>query len=107
MIEFLKKMAGFLKKIQEKPESTRKIIFWFVMVFLAILFFGLWVLSFQQKLVSLDRNKVRQEMNLSTIEEELKTISLPNFPKLDEKQLEELEKILSQPVLPQANEEKN
>jgi hypothetical protein len=101
-------MIEFLKKIQEKSEPTRKVIFWFIMVFLAALFFGLWILSFQHKLISINRDRLGQEMNLPAIEEGFKNMPLPSFPKLDGKQLEELEKLLSQPSAPpQTDEEKN
>lgn len=79
-----------LKKIREKPEGERKIIFWILVVIIGPILFGLWLALVKQRLVNLNQGRLRQELRLPELEKQIN--DLPKLePNLDQlKQLEEL-----------------
>lgn len=90
---------SLLKKIQGQPESTRKIIFWFLVIVLGVLFFGLWIFLAKQRMAKLDQNKLNLDIKLPQLEDRLKNLPSFNTPKIDENQLKELENLFKeQPV---------
>ncbi len=90
------KMASFLEKIQKRPESERKIIFWALVVILGVLFFGGWLLALKQNLKSINQDKLRQELRVEDLEKQLKDLPKVELPKIDENQLKDLENLLEE-----------
>ena len=89
-------MASFLEKIQKRPESERKIIFWVLVIIFGILFFGGWLLALKENLKGINQNKLRQELRISDLEKQLKELPKVELPKIDENQLKDLEKLLEE-----------
>ena len=79
-----------LKKIQEKPENERRLIFWILVVIIGLILFGAWLALVKYRLVNLNRGQLRQELRLPELEKQIN--DLPRLePNLDQlKQLEEL-----------------
>ena len=79
-----------LKKIQEKPENERRLIFWILVVIIGLILFGAWLALVKYRLVNLNRGQLRQELRLPELEKQIN--NLPQLePNLDQlKQLEEL-----------------
>lgn len=86
------KIRKFLKKIQNLPLTTRKIIFWSIIIILSLSLFSLWIKNFQQRARSFDREKFKEGLNLPQLREELKEIQKPEI----EKNLEKLKETLEQ-----------
>ena len=89
-------MNDFLKKIQQRSEDERKTIFWVLVILFGAVFFGLWLLMIKQQVSSLNKDKIRQELNLPQLEEQFKNLPRPELPKFDEEELKQLEELLNQ-----------
>jgi cell division protein FtsL len=89
-------MASFLEKIQKKPESERRIIFWALVIIFGVLFFGGWLLALKENLKSINQDKLRQELRVEDLEKQLKELPKVELPKIDETQLKDLEKLLGE-----------
>lgn len=92
-------MKNLLSKIQEFPGRERKIIFWVVMIVLALTLFGLYVRYVQKKVADIGLKKTKEELQINSLEEILKkmpNIEIPKIemPKLDQETLQELEKAI-------------
>ncbi len=89
----------FLKKLQKLPESKRKIILWAVVITFALSLFIWWVRDIQKLLKNFQKEKIKEELRLPALKEELKEIPKFEVPKLPpeilKEQLKELEKNLS------------
>lgn len=79
-----------LKKIQEKPENERRIIFWILVIVIGFVLFAGYLALVKQRLVNLNQGQLRQELRLPELEKQIN--DLPKLePNLDQlKQLEEL-----------------
>ena len=66
-----------LKKIQNQPEKTRKIILWSITTLAGISLFILLVKNFQQKYQNLKLEDLKEKLNFPSLEKNLE--SLPNF----------------------------
>jgi len=70
-----------LNKIQKLPETKRKIILWLIMIMLAVLLFkfylGFYIKDFQKKLKYINKEKIRAELQIPKLEEELRKIGIP------------------------------
>ena len=86
----------FFKKIQNLPEEKRKVIFWLAVIIIGISLFLGWVKSLEMKIKSFRTEKIKEELQLPKLEEELK--SLPKFevPEISEEELKKLEEILKE-----------
>jgi len=89
-------IGDFLKKIQQRSEIERKRIFWLLVILFGIIFFGLWILTVKQQINSLNKNKIRQELNLPQLEKQFKNLPKPELPKFDEEELKQLEELLNE-----------
>ncbi len=87
-------MNDFLKKIQQRPEAERKMIFWILVILFGIVFFGFWLLIIKQQVDSLNKDKIRQDLNLLQMQEQFKSLPKLELPKIDEQELKTLEKLL-------------
>jgi len=84
-------MPGLFEKIQQKPKSERKMILWILVIFFGIMFFGLWVLAIKRRIDNLNNNKVKEDFNFIQLEEQLKNLPKLELPKIDSKQLKQIE----------------
>ncbi|MDP3093915.1 MAG: hypothetical protein Q8N16_04150 [bacterium] len=100
----MEKIREILKRIQERPEAERKTIFWVLAVILGVLFFGGWLAITKERLAGINKEKVRQDLRLPELEEELSKLPKLEMPKFDQEQIKQLEELLRQQgeVLPTA-----
>jgi len=94
-------MKSLLSKIQGLPERERKIIFWVVMIVLALTLFSFYVKYAQKRIVAINIEKAKEELQLPYLEEELKKlpkIKIPGIemPELDQEVLQELERAIEE-----------
>lgn len=87
-------MNDFLKKLRQKSKAERKTIFWILVIFFGIAFFGFWLLTVKRQVDSLNKDKIRQDFNLPQLEEQLKNLPKPELPKIDQEQIKQLEELL-------------
>ncbi len=90
-------MKSLLSKIQGLPEGKRKIIFWAVMIVLALILSGFYIKNAQKRIVNINTEKAKEELQLPYLEEELKKlpkIEIPEIemPELDQETLRELKR---------------
>ncbi len=75
---------GLLEKVQNLPEGKRKIILWTVVTITA-LFLGLfWFNNFQKRIKSFKIEKIKEEINIPSLEKELKSLPKLEIPKENE-----------------------
>ncbi len=63
-----------LHKIQNLPESKRKIILWIVVIVIGLLLFTWWIRNSQIKLKSFEIKKFKEELKIPSFGEELKNL---------------------------------
>lgn len=87
---------NFLNKIQNLPEGKRKTIFWLIIIIVGISLLIWWAKNLETKIKSFKSEKIKEELQLPKLEEELK--SLPKFevPEISEEELKKLEEILKE-----------
>src|SRR4030042_2920725 len=86
-----------LKKIQGQPLYVRKIIFWIIVIILAITFLFVWIYSIRIKLEETKQKNFFDEANFPKFQEELDSlpkIESPAIPELSEEELKQLEEEL-------------
>lgn len=84
---------SFLKKIQEKPEPIRKIIFWIIVIFLGIVFLIIWIYSVKTRLEATRGQRIFEQLRPPKFEEKLEFPKI-EIPKLSEEELKKLEEEL-------------
>ena len=90
------KPKSYLDYVRGLPEKKRKVIFWLAVIIIGISLFLGWVKSLEMKIKSFRTEKIKEELQLPKLEEELK--SLPKFevPEISEEELKKLEEILKE-----------
>jgi len=63
-------MSSLLEKIRAKPESFRKTLFWLVVIFLGVVFFGFWIILVRQRVAGFTNERLRQDLNLPALQEQ-------------------------------------
>lgn len=71
-------------------------IFWALVILFGIVFFGLWLLMIKRQVDSLNKDKIRQDLNLPQLEEHFKNLPKSELPKFDEEELKQLEELLNE-----------
>lgn len=81
----------FLKKIQDLPESQRKLILWSVVIVLGSVLFILWAINVGEKLQNFQRVDLKEQFQLP----EFPKIEMPAFelPEISEEELKALEDV--------------
>ena len=90
-------MVSFLKKIQDQPKHTRKIIFWVIVIVIGTIFLFTFIYSLKTRIEKIRPREIFQQYKPPTFEEDLKSIpkmEIPEFPKLSEEELKQLEEAL-------------
>lgn len=72
-----------MKKIQNLPEQTRKIILWSVTIALGLGLFALYAKNVQEKLKSFEFKKTKEKLSLPSFREEFEKLKKIDFPKIE------------------------
>ena len=67
---------NFLKRIQQQPEKTRKIIFWAIIIVLAVILIFVWLKLSQGRLAEFEMSSFIQDLNPP----DLSNIEIPEMP---------------------------
>jgi len=89
-------MNDFLEKIRQKSKEERKAIFWILVIFFGIAFFGFWLLTVKQQVDSFNKDKIRQDLNLPQLEEQFKNLPKPEFPEINQEELKQIEELFKE-----------
>ena len=87
---------NLLQKLQNLPESKRRIIFWLVLVIVGLGLLFWWVQITQLRIKSFKVEEFREELRLPQFEEELKGFQEFEMPEISEEELKELEESLKE-----------
>lgn len=77
---------NILRRIQNQPEKTRKIILWLIVIIIGTGLLIWWIKNFQQRFESFKVKELKEELNLPSFEEELEKFPKLEMPKLNEKE---------------------
>ncbi|MDP2926705.1 MAG: hypothetical protein Q8N65_01020 [bacterium] len=83
---------NILKKIQEKSEDERRIIFWILVIVIGFVLFGGWLAVVKHRLVNLNQGQLRQELKLPELEKQINDLPKPEL-NLGVDQLKQLEEL--------------
>jgi len=75
-------MNNPLPKIQNLPEHKRKIIFWIIIIILALFLLGFYIKNIQKRLKSIEPEELKKEVQLPSLETELKKILKIKIPEI-------------------------
>jgi len=88
--------VNFLERIQNLPERKRKTIFWLIVIIIGISAFVWWAKNLETRLKSFKSEKIKEELHLPELEEELENLPKFEMPEIPEEELKELEEILKE-----------
>jgi hypothetical protein len=74
-------MNRLAKRIQELPESKRKIIFWVTIIILGLGLFCLNIINFQKRLKNFKIEKIKEQIIPSPLKEPFKELPKIEIPK--------------------------
>jgi len=92
-------MNDFLEKIRQKSKEERKAIFWILVIFFGIAFFGFWLLTVKQQVDSFNKDKVRQDFNLPQLEEQFKNLPKLELPEINQEDLKQIKDLLKEEAI--------
>jgi len=72
--------VDILKKLQNQPESARKIILWSTVTVIGVCLLFFCIKNFQQRLKSLKMEEFKAELKLYSLEREFKTLTNLELP---------------------------
>ena len=70
---------NILQKIQNLPETKRKIIFWCLIVVIGLVLLFFVFNNLQKRLAELEAENLKEELNIPLLEEELKNLPELNY----------------------------
>ena len=73
-----------LKKIQDLPKETRKIIFWIIIIFIGIIFIIAWFYGIKTRLVKLEETNPFDQSKMPEIK--MPEIKIPEIPDISEEE---------------------
>ncbi|XOB40268.1 MAG: hypothetical protein ACKKMR_03065 [Candidatus Nealsonbacteria bacterium] len=71
-----------LDKIQGLPDKRKKIIVWVVLIITAVFLFKLYVQNMQEKMKNIEGEKIKQELQIPKLQEELKGLLEFEIPEI-------------------------
>jgi len=71
--------VNILQKIQNLPESQRKIILWSLVVIIGLVLLIFVFKNFQKRMEKLQTESLKEELNIPLLEEELKNLPELNY----------------------------
>lgn len=85
----------FLKNLQEKPESTRKVILWSVVVVVSIILLVFWLSGVKSRVRNFQQSDFLKESGVSELQQTIKSLPKIEIPeiKIPELSEEELNKL--------------
>ena len=86
----------FIERIQNLPEEKRKAIFWLTVIIVGISLLIWWAKNLQMQIKSFQSEKIKEELQLPKLEEELKSLPRFEMPEASEEELKKLEEILKE-----------
>ena len=89
VVKFVK-ISEFLKKIQNLPESKKKIILWSIVIIVGFFIFVLWIKNTQEKLKSFPKG----ESKIPSLKQQLEGLPRIEMPEISEEELKKLEEEL-------------
>jgi hypothetical protein len=94
-------MKNLLSRARELPEGKRKIIFWTVIIILTLTLSTFYIRNAQKRIVDINAEKTKEELQLPYLEEGLKKLPDIKFPKIempeiDQGALQELERTIEE-----------
>jgi len=93
-------MKDLIKIVRDLPESERKIIFWAVIVIIGLGLFIFYIQNVQKRIKSFEIEKFKEELNLPSLEEEIKGLPKVEIPEIKMPETEEeLEKMIEEEEL--------
>jgi len=87
---------NFLNKIQNLPEEKRRTIFWLIIIIVGISLLIWWAKNLEMRIKSFKSEKIREELQLPKLEEELKSMPKFEMPEISDEELKKLEEILKE-----------
>jgi len=82
--------------IQDLPETKRKIIFWAVIIIISLGLLSKFVQITQERLRQVKGEKVKEELGIPYLQNQLEELPKIEMPKIDENLLKQFEELLKQ-----------
>lgn len=86
----------FIERIQNLPEEKRKTIFWLIVIIVGISLLIWWAKNLQMQIKSFQSERIKEELQLPKLEEELKSLPRFKMPEISEEELKKFEEILKE-----------
>ena len=86
----------FIERIQNLPEEKRKTIFWLIVIIVGISLLIWWAKNLQMQIKSFQSEKIKEELQLPKLEEELKSLPKFEMPEISDEELKKFEEILKE-----------
>jgi len=85
-----------MRSIQGLSERTRRIIFWTAVIIISLGLLAGWVGVTKNRLKSIRGEKIKEELGIPHLEEQLKGFPKIEMPKIDEETLKKFEELLKE-----------
>lgn len=86
----------FIERMQNLPEEKRKTIFWLIVIIVGISLLIWWVKNLQMQIKSFQSEKIKEELQLPKLEEELKSLPKFEMPEISDEELKKFEETLKE-----------
>lgn len=80
-----------MTKIQNLPESTKKIILWSAVIIIGLGLLTFYIKNIQKRLKSIEGEKIKEELQLPELQEELKGLPKIEMPQIEIPEISEEE----------------
>jgi len=82
--------------VEDLPQSTRKIIFWIVIILISLGLLINFVLATKERLGQTKGEEIKEELGIPILQEQWEEMPKIEIPEIDEDTLKELEELLKQ-----------
>lgn len=86
----------FIERMQSLPEEKRKTIFWLIVIIVGISLLIWWAKNLETRIKSFKSEKIKEELQLPKLEEELKSLPKFEMPEISDEELKKFEEILKE-----------
>jgi len=90
------KPKSYLDYVRGLPEKKRKVIFWLAVIIIGISLFLGWVKSLEMKIKSFRTEKIKEELKIPRLEEELKGLQKLEMPETSQEELKKIEELIKE-----------
>jgi hypothetical protein len=87
---------NILNKIQNLSDRKRRTIFWLIIIIVGIFAFAWWAKNLEIRIKSFKSEKIKEELQLPRLEEELKSLPKFEMPEISDEELKKFEEILKE-----------